>query len=589
MKLRKRTGTGALLQCTCFDFKSCQETDIQSEQNSRSKPAGTGGFGMKRSRWIYSALIFSVAVCMAGCGQNRQTAVETTKESEAADQAGTARPAEQAETQAQPETQLQNASAVKPKETETEPESETQKLITSVEYTSKDGTVKITLPDNTWKVTQDADEMRVFSSGSDAMINIVHASTESAMKTLSIQKTKEELEAALTKQYSDANAYEIQSFEVKKADDVDIYRYVVKYNATARMWAYSVTYGIVAPDQAYVITGTVTEDNSALLKAVEDSVDSFTVLKDEKLKNVTALTTVAGTPDTGETSASAANTGSTQENGSLASYGTNSTLYASDTVNVRSGPGTDTDVIGGFSAGDPVTVTGETNGWYQISANGQTGYIRKDLLSTTQTAQTDQTNSNTNTTDQSGTGSADAVAHGESATATNYGSAVTMYTSDGVNVRTQPSTGSDVSATLGGGTPVTVIGETDNWFVVSTGSGTGYISKSLLSNSAPAGGGTTYDQSQASGTDTQTYQENQGNSGSSDGSSGGGNSAYVSGVVTSATGDTITISGDDGNTYTVNTSGADISTSEGLYSGLYVNVGYSTNGDGSLNASSVTG
>ena len=527
---------------------------------------------MNKNRWIRIILISTVALTLAGCGQGRGTSTQTVPESDS-------------ETQAQPQT---NAPVVRVEEKETETESET-KLITSVEYTSKDGTVKITLPDNTWKVTQDADEMRVFSSGSDAMINIVHASTESAMKTLSIQKTKEELEAALTKQYSDANAYEIQSFEVKKADDVDIYRYVVKYNATARMWAYSVTYGIVAPDQAYVITGTVTEDNSALLKAVEDSVDSFTVLKDEKLKNVTALTTVAGTPDTGETSASAANTGSTQENGSLASYGTNSTLYASDTVNVRSGPGTDTDVIGGFSAGDPVTVTGETNGWYQISANGQTGYIRKDLLSTTQTVQTDQTNSNSNTTDQSGTGSADAVAHGESATATNYGSAVTMYTSDGVNVRTQPSTGSDVSATLGGGTPVTVIGETDNWFVVSTGSGTGYISKSLLSNSAPAGGGTTYDQSQASGTDTQTYQENQGNSGSSDGSSGGGNSAYVSGVVTSATGDTITISGDDGNTYTVNTSGADISTSEGLYSGLYVNVGYSTNGDGSLNASSVTG
>ena len=72
-------------------------------------------------------------------------------------------------------------------ESETETEPETQKLITSVEYTSKDGTVKITLPDNTWKVTQDADEMRVFSSGNDAMINIVHASTEAAMKTLTIQ------------------------------------------------------------------------------------------------------------------------------------------------------------------------------------------------------------------------------------------------------------------------------------------------------------------------------------------------------------------------------------------------------------------
>ena len=225
---------------------------------------------MKKTRWIQILLIAGVAAGLAGCGQGRGTSPETVKESET-----------QAQTQAQT-----SAPVVKVEEKETESEA---KLITSVEYTSKDGTVKITLPDNTWKVTQDADEMRVFSSGSDAMINIVHASTESAMKTLSIQKTQEELDAALTKQYSDANAYEIQSFESKKVDTVDVYRYVVKYNAAARMWAYSVTYGIVAPDQAYVITGTVTEDNNALLKAVEDSVDSFTVLKDEELKNVTAL------------------------------------------------------------------------------------------------------------------------------------------------------------------------------------------------------------------------------------------------------------------------------------------------------------
>lgn len=502
---------------------------------------------MKKTRWIQILLIAGVAAGLAGCGQGRGTSPETVKESET-----------QAQTQAQT-----SAPVVKVEEKETESEA---KLITSVEYTSKDGTVKITLPDNTWKVTQDADEMRVFSSGSDAMINIVHASTESAMKTLSIQKTQEELDAALTKQYSDANAYEIQSFESKKVDTVDVYRYVVKYNAAARMWAYSVTYGIVAPDQAYVITGTVTEDNNALLKAVEDSVDSFTVLKDEELKNVTALPTVTGTTATGETNAAQNTTdaNSTQENSSLASYSSNSTMYASDTVNVRSGPGTDTDVIGGFNSGDAVTVTGETNGWYQVSVNGQTGYIRKDLLGSTQP-------STANTTQ-------DAVASGESAAATSYGSAVTMYTADGVNVRSQPSTSSDVSATLGLGTAVTVVGETDNWYVVSTGSGTGYISKALLSSSAPAGS------SQGS-----TASSDQSQGGTSTGTSSGGGSGYISGVITSASGDSITITGDDGNSYTIYTGAAEISASSGLNSGVYVNVGYSVNADGSLSASAVTG
>lgn len=518
---------------------------------------------MKRIKWIHIVLIVAAALWMTGCGQNRSLSTEEAHESE---------------TQAREEKQT-DAPAERTKVKESEIESETQKLITSVEYTSKDGTIKITLPDNTWKVTQDADEMRVFSSGSDAMINIVHASTESAMKTLSIQKTEEELDQALTRQYSDANAYEIVSFETKKVDDVEIYRYVVKYNATARMWAYSVTYGIVAPDQAYVITGTVTDDNSALLQAVEDSVDSFTVLKDEKLKNITAMTTVTGTPDGGEASGqttAAAGTG----NSSLQSDTAGSVMYATDTLNVRSGPGTDTDIIGGFAPGNSVTVTGEKDGWYQVEADGQTGYIRKDLLSATQTVQTDQ-NGQTVQTGTSGSQSAvstDAEAHGESATATNYGSAVTMYTADGVNVRTQPSTGSDVSATLGLGTAVSVIGETDNWFVVSTGSGTGYISKALLSSSAPTGA--------SSSTDTGTSGDT---SSGSTASSTAGSNGYLSGVVTGSSGDSITVMGDDGNTYNIYTGTAEISAADGLYSGLYVNVGYTVNEDGSITASAVTG
>ena len=526
------------------------------------RPVEIGEVLMKRYRWIPVSLLLAVAVCMGGCGEDRTATKETVKESETKE--------------TQPQT---SAPAVKVEEKATE--SEAPKLITSVEYTSKDGTVKITLPDNTWKGTQDADEMRVFSSGSDAMINIVHASTESAMKTLSIQKTKEDLEAALTKQYSDSNAYEIQSFETKKVGDVDLYRYVVKYNAAARMWAYSVTYGVVAQDQAYVITGTVTDDNNALLEAVEDSVDSFMVLKDEELKNITAMTTVAGTTDTGDTAGTPANSTSAQENTSLASYASSSVMYATDTVNVRSGPGTDSEIIGGYTPGDPVTVTGETNGWYQINANGKTGYIRKDLLSTAQT-QT-QTQTQTGQTDaQSAAVPTDAEASAEAATATSYGSAVTMYAADGVNVRSQPSTGSDVSNTLGLGTAVTVVGETPNWYVVSTGSGTGYISKGLLSSSAPAGG--TSSSSGQTGQDQ--YSEDTGSTSTSSGLSGSG---YLSGVVTDSSGDSITIAGDDGNTYTIYTGTAEISASEGLYDGLYVNVGYSMGSDGSISASTVTG
>ena len=491
---------------------------------------------MRNNRWMLVLAAAAVSgVLLAGCGKLRGQAPETEAPV--------------------PETQAQTSAPVtRPTEKETETEA---KLITSVEYTSKDGTVKITLPDNTWKVTQDADEMRVFSSGSDAMINIVHASTDSAMKTLSIQKTEEELKTALTKQYSDTNAYDIVEFESRKVNNVDIYRYVVKYNAAARMWAYSVTDGIVAADQAYVITGTVTEDNATLLKAVEDSVDSFTVLKDEELKSVTD-STVTGTTTAGQTSGN-----STQEASSLNAYGNASTYYATDVVNVRSGPGTDTDVLTSFGKGDAVTVTGETNGWYQVSVNGATGYIRKDLLSTSQSGET---------TAQNTTQSAQASA--ESSTAYNYGSASTMYATEGVNVRSGPGTDTDVSGTLGAGTAVSVIGETDNWYIVSTGSGTGYVSKSYLSTTQPSG----------------TSSGSTGSSGSSGGATSG--TSYISGTVTSASDGSITVAGDDGNTYVVYTGDAEIATSNGLYNGLYVSVAMDnaqTASDGTRYATTVTG
>ncbi len=64
----------------------------------------------------------------------------------------------------------------------------------------------------------------------------------------------------------------------------------------------------------------------------------------------------------------------------LQTYGSSTTLYAGVESNVRSGPGTEYSRIGGASQGEALTVTGETSGWYQVSYNGQTGYMAKNIL-----------------------------------------------------------------------------------------------------------------------------------------------------------------------------------------------------------------
>lgn len=66
---------------------------------------------------------------------------------------------------------------------------------------------------------------------------------------------------------------------------------------------------------------------------------------------------------------------------SITDYETPVTMYASDTVNVRAGAGTEYDKIGKISWGSAVQVIGATdNGWYEISYNENLGFVMGDYL-----------------------------------------------------------------------------------------------------------------------------------------------------------------------------------------------------------------
>ncbi len=51
-----------------------------------------------------------------------------------------------------------------------------------------------------------------------------------------------------------------------------------------------------------------------------------------------------------------------------------------DTVNVRLAPSETSNVITTVEAGDDIIKLGETDNWTRINIDGQTGYIRSDLL-----------------------------------------------------------------------------------------------------------------------------------------------------------------------------------------------------------------
>ncbi len=537
-------------------------------------------------------------------------------------------------------------------EIHTEPETQTETEIeTNVEYTAQDKSVRITLPDSTWKVTQDVDEMRVFSGGT-AMINIVHAADESQMKRniSSVAKTQEELERNLSNQYPGENAFKIESFEGLSAGTLNTYEYVVSYNSTS-MWAYAVTYGIIAEDQAYVVTGTVTDDNRPLLDTVIKSVESFTVLNNPAFGGLTQQPVQNQTGvERNSQSESQDQTGSSstaeEELQSLTEYGTSAQLYAADEVNVRAEPSKESNenIIYSLNKGDAVTVVGETSQWFKVNINGMIGYVSKEFLVSSpvntgsensgSADSSDNTGSPSGSDDQSGnedqeqggSSGVDDAQQAEYNSTVDYDSSYTYYTTTDVNMRSGPSTNADKVGGLGGGTAVTVVGETPNWFIVSVNGSRAYISKSYISTTDPgysssgstggdssggstggdssggssaggdySGGGSTGGDSSggSAGGDSSGGGSAGGDSsggGSAGGDSSGGASGTVSGTITSAGVNVIVVAGDDGNTYTVNTGDASVSAADGIYSGLYVSVGYdSSSSDGSLHATSVTG
>gem|GEM_PF-620250 len=131
------------------------------------------------------------------------------------------------------------------------------------------------------------------------------------------------------------------------------------------------------------------------------------------------------------------------------------TRYTTGNVNLRKSASTSAGIIRTLSQGTSVEViSNETNGWSKVSHNGDTGYIRSDLL-----------------------------------TASSQGDSQTRYTDGNVNLRSSASTSSSILRTLSSGTAVEVLGTDSGWSRVSHNNSTGYIRSDLLLSSPPASSG----------------------------------------------------------------------------------------------------
>lgn len=136
-------------------------------------------------------------------------------------------------------------------------------------------------------------------------------------------------------------------------------------------------------------------------------------------------------------------------------------IVTGSVVNIRSGPGTDSSVLGTRSKGDTLAVTGVSSNWYKVDLNGSTGYIRSDYLSLGASGSS-SSSSGSSSSSASGTG----TIRGAS-----------------VRVRSGPSTSSGILDVVNTGTTMTITGEDGDWYKVRYDGQDGYVYKTYLSTS----------------------------------------------------------------------------------------------------------
>ena len=148
-----------------------------------------------------------------------------------------------------------------------------------------------------------------------------------------------------------------------------------------------------------------------------------------------------------------------------------------------------------------VTVIEELNGWAYIQTDEIAGWVRAinlDIDNSNSTKQPsnekneqDTNSNNSGNTDSTNNDSSDGNTDNNSNDDNNSDttdnstdfSKRTMYTNDATNIRSKPSTSSDIIMLVSINTALEVIGEEGDWYKVNTSEGEAYVSKDLLSNS----------------------------------------------------------------------------------------------------------
>lgn len=139
-------------------------------------------------------------------------------------------------------------------------------------------------------------------------------------------------------------------------------------------------------------------------------------------------------------------------------------INVNSNLNVRSGAGTSSTIIGHLNNGSTVKITGEEAGWYKIDFNGKTGYVSKEYVqidgSTTAPVTPDASNTNQETVK------------------TQKGKVINI--SSNLRVRTEPNTTSQVLGYLLNGDVIEITSKSSDWYKVNFRGQVGYVSDAYI-------------------------------------------------------------------------------------------------------------
>ena len=157
-----------------------------------------------------------------------------------------------------------------------------------VTYTSKDSSVSIVLPDNTWKNTSDNGKSIIFNSDTQGNISITYANTDADLAKVQIPSSKD-LAGSITAGTSltEGTDFDILDYTATEMDGVDVYRYTVKAADASKMngYAYIENYYLTDGSELYQISGSLKLQDPTSLNTMKEAVTSFRILKaDSPLK-----------------------------------------------------------------------------------------------------------------------------------------------------------------------------------------------------------------------------------------------------------------------------------------------------------------